>query len=115
MQNEFQKAYANLSAIKNNVKGSGHVYLNYIELYHKEIDRLIGLSFDIIEYKIPDTEIEDEISSMTYYDMGQGTDTEYSGKRFVNERYFMTKMEALMNLFQIKGADFKIGFQDRTE
>ncbi len=130
---EVARAYAILTALKENVsKDLYYVDEDYVHEYHKALDHLGQLGFDVKEFEIPRQWIkpitrlvpegDDHYNPMTYglrtgspiahqVPEGDGYRPVNTGRSQVEPAKFMTKLDAVLMYFRLASADSPKGQQ----
>lgn len=91
----LRRTYALLSALKANLPKHSHIHQKYVTEYHNVIDRLEAGGLDLSEFRIPAEQIKRILTSMNYL----SGEKRYSDDLFVEESFFMTKLDALLGYF----------------
>ena len=129
---EFVRAYAQLTALKENVpKDRDYVDEHYVQEYHKALGHLGQLGFDVEEFEIPRQWMEpithlvpegNDYNPATYGLMmaspithqvpeGDGYRTINTGRSQVERAKFMMRLDAVLTYFRLASADSPKGQQ----
>ena len=98
---------ANLSSLKNNLPAVHKVSEKYVDLFHQEIINLSSIGIiNIDNFKIPDAELKPNFIQTNYVSR-----TGYTDGKYVERPFFMTKLDALLTLFELLDSKQEIGFK----
>jgi hypothetical protein len=100
---EVARAYSMLTALRKNVPKERHyVDEDYVHEYHKALDRLGQLGFDVKEFEIPQQWMEPVTHQVPE---GEGYRTVHANRNQVEHGKFMTKLDAVLIYFPLTAAD----------
>ena len=109
-QDELLRVYATLLSLRKNIEQMDlDIHEKYVKEYHDLLNRLDSIGEDISEFRIPDIELWEREGLSNYK---TGGITLYKSKG-VDKPYLMTKLDAILNYFEIITSEKpkKIGFR----
>lgn len=103
----LRRAYATLSALKNNLSKRSSIGEELVDEYHAVLDRMSAAGINVKEFRIPDGKARPDVISVDR--TGEFT---YSDEKFVDGVYFRVKLDVLLDYFTLTYDERKpqIGF-----
>jgi hypothetical protein len=93
------RLYTRLNSLKQNLPKSTTCHEKYVGEYHSIVQELEGATkLDLAEFRIPDGEVKPLLASFNYL----SGEKKYTAERFCDKNFLLTKLDALLNYFQIK-------------
>ena len=108
-QDALVRAYAMLSSLRKNITQIvGNVEETYVREFHAVLDRLKGIGIDVSEFRIPDSMVNPRVTSFNMFTK----ETTYTEEKYVDKPYLLTKIDAILNYFEITTSEKprKIGY-----
>ena len=108
-QDMLARAYVLLSSLRKNVTQAGSVSEKYVNEYRLVLDKLQKIGINISDFQIPLSEIKPRLLSFNY----ATHEERYSTEKYVDQAYFLTKLDALLGYFEIITSEQprRIGFR----
>jgi len=110
----FQKVYATLLSLKNNIP-NWSVEEKYAYNFNESLDKLKNLGIDIDEFKISNSEIKREVSCINVDYLNDKSNVSYTEERYVDHNYFMLQIDKvltfLQSILQVEPPEEKIWFK----
>ena len=95
-QETYKRAYAHLTSLKRNLKDP-MVHEKYVQEYHKILASLGEAGMEIMEFKIPDSELKQSWSSTNFI----SGEVEYNDYKEVEQTYFLYKLDSIIAYLNI--------------
>lgn len=106
-QSELKKAYVTLMALKKNLPDNRDLEEKYANMFNSEVDRLIGLGFEVEDFKVPEQEIKPIFTHGNY----MTGEKHYSSGKYVEKQILLVKLDAILVYFSIAEPTTKMGFE----
>jgi len=107
-QTELNKAFSNISSLKDNLPKSHKINEKYVKIFNSEIDRLTNIGITSIEeYKIPIQDLGNEFLGGNH----MTGERRYSDEKYIERNLFLYKIDAILTFFQLEASETKMGFR----
>jgi hypothetical protein len=115
-QDELLRAFVIIQALRKNIgeMNKNKIQETFVNEYHTALDKLINLGIDVVEFKIPSSEITTiPAPSIITIQPGQSMPKgPYTKEKYVERTFFLTKIDAVLGYFEFLTSPEKkrIGF-----
>lgn len=93
------RLYTRLNSLKQNLPQHSSIKEKYVREYHSAVQELESTTkLDLAEFKIANGEVKPLLASSN----GITGEENYTGERFCDKSFLLTKLDALLSYFQIK-------------
>jgi len=103
-QDAIIRAYATLKSLRSNIEqmAAYSIKETFVREFHSALDKLAGIGIDVSEFRIPDSEIAPTRTANSVIQPGAGHTNRgtYSKEKYVNKRYFLMKIDTVLNYFE---------------
>ena len=96
-QDAIARVYAMLSSLRKNIDQIGAVPEKYVREFHTMLDRLEGIGIDVSEFRIPDSEVQPQVTIIRF----ERGEKSYSKEKYVDRSFILTKLDAILGYFEI--------------
>ena len=106
-QDEIIRAYTTLKSLRNNIEKMVNINIaqSYIDDFHTALRRLTDIGIDVIEYCIPDSEInpisKGGMRVIGPGDYGKKPKIDYTKEKYVKKSYILTKIDSIIGYLEI--------------
>ena len=103
-QDIFTRAYTMLTSLRTNIdKMTALIPETYVHEFHVVLDKLESIGKDVAEFRIPDSEVKPKVTgvSAVSYIGGGESHVSYSGEKYVDQSFILTKLDAILGYFEI--------------
>ena len=105
-QTTLRIAYTSLKALRDNLPDGSYVTENYVRQYHEQLDSLARMGLVVDRFRIPASEVKRRAVGGNYLD---GT-VDYGDVPEVERSFFLAKLDAILNFFNLSANKTQIGF-----
>jgi hypothetical protein len=110
------RAYATLISLRKNIGEIPNIKIRetFVHEYHNVLDNLQKMGVDLIEFRIPDSEVQPVDTAIQVITPGKSVYMpKYSKEKYVDKPFILTKIDAILGYFSIITAEKprSIGFQ----
>jgi hypothetical protein len=95
--NKLYKSVAILNALKSNVASVTSVDEKYVTEYRKVLQNLKDVGLDVIDFDVPNSEIQPRQTSFNYL----SHESTYSDEKYVDKHYLLTKIDSVLNYLNL--------------